>query len=51
MGGLQKSHGFFALTFVVLLLTLTTMALIGPYQLALADWHSTRQNVANSQDS
>ena len=51
MADLRKSHGFFALTLVLLLLTLTAMALIGPYQLALADWHSIRQNVANSQDS
>jgi hypothetical protein len=36
---------------VVLLLALATLTLIGPYQLALADWQATRKAVANSQDS
>ena len=27
------------------------LALIGPYQLALADWHAARKAIANSQDS
>ena len=48
---LAGNRGFFALTLVVLLLALTTMALIGPYQLALADWHATHQNIANSSNS
>ncbi len=43
--------GFFAVTMVVLLLALATLALIGPYQLAVADWHAARKVVANSQDS
>ncbi len=51
MTELKTSRGFFALVLVVLLLTLTVMALIGPYHLALADWHSTRQSIANSPDS
>ena len=49
--GLAGNRGFFALTLVVLLLALTTMALIGPYQLALADWHTTRKTIANSANS
>ena len=49
--GLAENRGFFALTLVVLLLALTTMALIGPYQLALADWHATHQTIANSSNS
>ena len=49
--GLVGNRGFFALTLVVLLLALTTMALIGPYQLALADWHATHQTIANSSNS
>ena len=48
---LAENRGFFALTLVVLLLALTTMALIGPYQLALADWHATHQTIANSSNS
>jgi hypothetical protein len=35
--------GFFAITLVVLLLTLTSLALLGPYQLALAEWHSIQR--------
>lgn len=46
-----KLKGFFAVTLVVLLLALATLALIGPYQLALADWHAVRKAIANSQDS
>ena len=49
--GLAGNRGFFALTLVVLLIALTTMALIGPYQLALADWHATHQTIANSSNS
>ena len=49
--GLAGNHGFFALTLVVLLLALTAMALIGPYQLALAYWRATHQTVANSSNS
>ena len=49
--GLVGNRGFFALTLVVLLLALTTMALIGPYQLALADWYTTRKTIANSSNS
>ena len=49
--GLAENRGFIALTLVVLLLALTTMALIGPYQLALADWHTTRKTIANSSNS
>ena len=48
---LGKLKGFFAVTLVVLLLALATLALIGPYQLALADWHAARKAIANSQDS
>ena len=48
---LAGNRGFFALTLVVLLLALTTMALIGPYQLVLADWHTTRKTIANSSNS
>ena len=48
---LAGNRGFFALTLVVLLLALTTMALIGPYQLALADWYTTRKTIANSSNS
>ena len=46
-----KLRGFFAVTMVVLLLALATLSLIGPYQLALADWHAARKSIANSQDS
>ena len=49
--GHAGNHGFFALTLVVLTLALTTMALIGPYQLVLADWHTTRKTIANSLNS
>lgn len=49
--GLLGNRGFFAVVMVVLLLALTTMALIGPYQLALAHWHATHQTVANSSNS
>ena len=49
--GLAENRGFFALTLVVVLLALTTMALIGLYQLALADWHATHQTIANSSNS
>ena len=48
---LVKLKGFFAVTLVVLLLALAILALIGPYQLALADWHAARLAIANSQDS
>jgi hypothetical protein len=48
---LGKLKGFFAVTMVVLLLALATLALIGPYQLALADWQVAREAIANSQDS
>ena len=48
---LDKLEGFFAVTLVVLLLALATLALIGPYQLALADWQAARTAIANSQDS
>ena len=48
---LSKLKGFFAVTLVVLLLALATLALIGPYQLALADLHAARKAIANSQDS
>ena len=44
------NRGFFALVMVVLLLALATMALIGPYHLALADWHATRDIVAQAPD-
>jgi hypothetical protein len=47
----RSLEGFFAVTMVVLLLALSTLTLIGPYQLALADWQATRKAVANSQDS
>ena len=46
-----KLEGFFAVTLVVLLLALVTLALIGPYQLALTDWQAARKAIANSQDS
>ena len=48
---LGKLKGFFAVTLMVLLLALATLALIGPYQLALADWQAARKAIANSQDS
>ena len=48
---LVKLRGFFAVTMVVTLLALATLSLIGPYQLALADWHAARKTIANSQDS
>ena len=48
---LVKLRGFFAITMVVTHLALATLALIGPYQLALADWHAARKTIANSQDS
>ena len=48
---LGKLKGFFAVTLVVLLLALAALALIGPYQLALADWHAARKAIANSEDS
>lgn len=51
MPNLGRLKGFFAVTLVVLLLALATLALIGPYQLALADWHAARKAIANSQDS
>jgi len=44
------NRGFFALVMVVLLLALNTMALIGPYHLALADWHAARDIVAQAPD-
>lgn len=47
----RSLKGFFAVTMVVLLLALATLTLIGPYQLALADWQATRKAVANFQDS
>ena len=49
--GFVGNRGFFAVAMVVLLLALTTMALIGPYQLALADWHATHQTIANPSNS
>ena len=45
---LGKLKGFFAVTLMVLLLALATLALIRPYQLALADWHAARKAIANS---
>ena len=48
--GLLGNRGFFAVVMVVLLLALTTMALIGPYHLALADWHAARDIVAQAPD-
>lgn len=42
-----KAAGFVAITLVVLLLMLTTLALIGPYQVALAEWHSIQRVIAN----
>ena len=46
-----KLKGFFAVTLVVLLLALATLALIGPYQLALADWQAALKAIANPPDS
>ena len=43
--------GFFAITVVVLLLTLTSLALLDPYQLALAEWYSTQLLILHSGDS
>lgn len=42
-----KAAGFVAITLVVLLLMLATLALIGPYQVALAEWHSIQRVIAN----
>lgn len=42
-----KAAGFVVITLVVLLLMLTTLALIGPYQVALAEWHSIQRVIAN----
>ena len=48
---LGKLKGFFAVTLVVLLLALATLALIGPYQLALADWQAALKAIANPPNS
>ena len=34
----SRHDGFFAITLVLLLVTLTILALLGPYQVLLADW-------------
>ena len=49
--GFVGNRGFFSLAMVVLLLALAAMALIGPYQLALADWHATHQTIVKSSNS
>ena len=46
-----SQRGFFAVTMVVLLLAITTLALIGPYQLAHADWQAARRAALDSQAS
>ena len=44
-------RGVFAVGMVMLLLILATLALMGPYQLVLAEWQTTRLSVANPPDS
>ncbi len=41
----------FAVSMVMLLLILTTLAVVGPYQLVLTEWEMTRFSVANPPDS
>ena len=41
----------FAVSMVMLLLILATLALMGPYQLVLAEWQTTRLSDANPPDS
>ena len=40
------SRGFIATTLVLLIITLTTLALIGPYEVLLADWLAVRPALA-----
>lgn len=40
------SRGFIATTLVLLIITLTTLALIGPYEVLLADWLAARPALA-----
>jgi len=35
---LAGSRGFIATTLVLLIITLTTLALLGPYEVLMADW-------------
>jgi hypothetical protein len=44
-------RGVFAVSLVTLLLILATLAVMGPYQLVLAEWEMTRFSVANPPDS
>ena len=44
-------RGVFAVSMVTLLLILATLAVMGPYQLVLAEWQMTRFSVTNSPDS
>ena len=44
-------RGVFAVSMVMLLLILATLAVMGPYQLVLAEWQMTRFSVANPSDS
>ena len=44
-------RGVFAVSMVMLLLMLATLAVVGPYQLVLTEWEMTRLSVANPPDS
>ena len=44
-------RGVFAVSMVMLLLILATLAVMGPYQLVLAEWEMMRFSVANPPDS
>lgn len=44
-------RGVFAVGMVMLLLILATLAVMGPYQLVLADWQMTPLSAADPPDS
>jgi len=44
-------RGVFAITMVMLLLILATLAVMGPYQLLLAEWQMAPLSAANPSDS
>ena len=44
-------RGVFAISMVMLLLILATLAVMGPYQLVLAEWQMALLSAANPSDS
>jgi len=44
-------RGVYAVSMVMLLLILATLAVMGPYQLVLAEWQMTPLSAANPSDS